>query len=71
MTTYGLDSLTSMELRGHIESALKVTLAVTYAWTHPTVAALAVHLTDRLGLHDGTEDPNTTRTGGVPIHAEQ
>jgi acyl transferase domain-containing protein/NAD(P)-dependent dehydrogenase (short-subunit alcohol dehydrogenase family)/acyl carrier protein len=48
MTAYGLDSLTSMELRVRLEAALRIRLPATFAFAHPTPAALAENLVSRL-----------------------
>jgi acyl transferase domain-containing protein/surfactin synthase thioesterase subunit/NADPH:quinone reductase-like Zn-dependent oxidoreductase/NAD(P)-dependent dehydrogenase (short-subunit alcohol dehydrogenase family)/acyl carrier protein len=44
----GLDSLTGLELRNRLEGALGIRLSATLLWRHPTLTALATHLTTRL-----------------------
>lgn len=44
----GLDSLLAIQLRNHIAHEFHVELPTTVLWTHPTPAALAELLTDRL-----------------------
>ena len=46
----GMDSLTAVQLRDHIEAALGLTLSSTLAFNYPTVAALGGHLLATLGL---------------------
>ena len=48
----GLDSLMAVELRGQLEGSLGVPLSTTLLWQKPTVAELALHLGDLLGLGD-------------------
>jgi acyl transferase domain-containing protein/acyl carrier protein len=49
----GMDSLGAIELRTHLEQALGCRLPATLAFDYPTVAALVVHLLDRLPRHAG------------------
>jgi myxalamid-type polyketide synthase MxaE and MxaD/epothilone polyketide synthase C/epothilone polyketide synthase D len=44
LTSFGMDSLTSLELRNRLEAALGVQLPATLLWTYPTVTALCGHL---------------------------
>lgn len=46
----GLDSLMALELRNRLESETEIKLSATLAFNHPTVAALAAHLADRMEL---------------------
>ena len=46
----GLDSMLSLELRNRIERAFMMALPATVIWNYPTLAALAAHLEERLGL---------------------
>ena len=44
----GIDSLTGLELRNHLESALGLRLPASLAWTYPRLDLLAAHLDARL-----------------------
>jgi acyl transferase domain-containing protein/acyl carrier protein len=44
LTSFGMDSLTSLELRNRLEAALGVQMPATLLWTYPTVTALCGHL---------------------------
>ncbi|MGD9836054.1 MAG: acyl carrier protein, partial [Piscinibacter sp.] len=46
----GLDSLMALELRNRLEKRTGVALSPTLAWNHPTVAAIAGHLAERMQL---------------------
>jgi NADP-dependent 3-hydroxy acid dehydrogenase YdfG/acyl carrier protein len=50
LRTLGLDSLMALELRNRLEAAIGIALPATLVWNYPTVAALAPHLAERLGL---------------------
>ncbi|MFF1960137.1 SDR family NAD(P)-dependent oxidoreductase [Streptomyces sp. NPDC058220] len=45
LTTLGFDSLLALELRNHIQNDLHITLPTNYIYQHPTLTALATHLT--------------------------
>jgi acyl transferase domain-containing protein/NADPH-dependent curcumin reductase CurA/acyl carrier protein len=53
----GLDSLLSLELRNRIEVALELKLSAALLWAHSTLAALATHLLEQVGLAPGNEAP--------------
>ena len=40
----------ALEYRNRLEASLGLTLPTTLVWGHPTIAALAPHLAERLGL---------------------
>ncbi len=50
----GLDSLTALELRNRLEDGLGMEFPVTLLWNYQTLADLAAHLAERLGLDLGT-----------------
>ncbi|MEU1284231.1 type I polyketide synthase [Kitasatospora sp. NPDC005856] len=49
-SVFGIDSLMALELRNRLEGSLGLKLPATLFWAHPTPAALAVNLAERLGL---------------------
>lgn len=46
LTSYGLDSVAAITLSGDLEDWLGCTLPGTVVWDHPTIDALAHHLSD-------------------------
>jgi hypothetical protein len=40
----------ALELRNLLESSLDVKLSATAVWTYPTIAALAPHLAEKMGI---------------------
>ncbi|WP_281291094.1 type I polyketide synthase [Streptomyces montanus] len=50
LRSLGFDSLLSMELRTRLQAALGIKLANNFVWQHPTIAALATGLADKMGL---------------------
>ncbi len=50
---YGLDSLSAMELIAQLEDALGLKLSPTIAWTYPTPASLARHLSELIISSNG------------------
>jgi epothilone polyketide synthase D len=49
----GFDSLMALELRNRLETAVGRPLAATLAFDHPSIAGIALHLLDLLGLANG------------------
>ncbi|GAB3958483.1 hypothetical protein GCM10029978_003510 [Actinoallomurus acanthiterrae] len=56
LAEYGMDSVYAMSLCGDIEAEYDLDVEPTLAWTHPTIDALAAHLTERVGDRP-TPDP--------------
>jgi myxalamid-type polyketide synthase MxaE and MxaD len=46
--SFGLDSLTALELRNRLEAGLGVSLSTTMIWSYPTLAALTGHLASQI-----------------------
>lgn len=55
LSSWGVDSLMSLELRNCLEASLGCRLSVTLLFTYPTVAALAEYLYGKLGLAQEAE----------------
>ncbi|MFE0838402.1 SDR family NAD(P)-dependent oxidoreductase, partial [Streptomyces sp. NPDC058828] len=53
----GLDSLSTIDLRNSLRSLTGLQLSATIVFDHPTPAALARHLADRLAQDAGTAEP--------------
>ena len=66
----GLDSLMALELRNRLESGLGLTLPATVVWTHPTVAQLATHLANELGLLQVSERAELASVSPAPAELE-
>ena len=50
MQSLGVDSLMALELRNRLEVNLGLTLSATLIWTYPTIALLASHLAEKMGV---------------------
>ncbi len=59
----GIDSLTAIELRNRFERGLGLQLSATLVWNYPTIAAMAPHLAEKMGLPLA---PDTTAAPSVP-----
>ena len=57
LSSIGFDSLMALEYRNRLEASLELTLPATLVWGHPTIAALAPHLAERMGLPFGDPAP--------------
>ena len=68
----GLNSLMAMSIRREAELLVGVELSAAMLWDHPTVAALAAYLTDKLApqadamFHAGSVGRSALRIGGAP-----
>ncbi len=69
----GMDSLTTLELRGRLQRALGMKLPTTVAFEHPTVERLRDHLAGRLGIGAGeaSEDELAARLDRVLASLEE
>jgi acyl carrier protein len=59
----GLDSLTALELRNHLDADSGLKLPATIFWNFPTIATLAAELADRMGV---SLDADPFREGAPP-----
>jgi acyl carrier protein len=50
LSAIGFESLLALEYRNRLEASLGLTLPATLVWGHPTIASLAPHLAERMGL---------------------
>ncbi|AUX31437.1 MULTISPECIES: type I polyketide synthase [Sorangium] len=50
LSDLGMDSMMSLELRGRLCAALELKLSINWSFSCPTLASLAEHVADRLGL---------------------
>ncbi len=68
----GMESLTAVEFRNRLETALGLTLSATLIWNYPTVAAIVVYLAERLGLPlDGANGGQPAEAAGSPAEPTQ
>lgn len=65
-SSLGLDSLMNLELRNRLEPDLGLKLSPALLFAHPTAAALAEHLLQRLALPDGEPSPVEPRHDPAP-----
>lgn len=64
----GLSSLAAVELSVRLSESLACSLPQTLVWSYPTIAAIAAHLLDRLGMAEDT--PPTTASPANDIDAD-
>ncbi len=57
MESFGLDSLMALELRNRLEASLGITLPAALVWAYPTIAGLAIALSERMGYAPAAEAP--------------
>jgi epothilone polyketide synthase D len=62
LTSLGMDSLMGLELRNRLQRALGIAFPATLLWTYPHLAALSVHLAEKLApAADATVSAPTVR----------
>ena len=66
LRTLGLDSLMALELRNRLETDLSLSLSATVIWNYPTVATLAPHLAERMGISLVADAPAAEAVDGDP-----
>ncbi|WP_395577395.1 type I polyketide synthase [Streptomyces sp. BK79] len=67
----GFDSVLAVELRNRLGSATGLTLSATAVFDHPTPAALAAHLGERLATAETAAPSAPTATGSMVMHLER
>jgi epothilone polyketide synthase D len=67
LSSLGMDSLMSLELRNRIEAVLGIAAPATLLWTYPTVAGLCAHLAGEPREAASAESPQTTSDSAVEI----
>nr|AAF62885.1 EpoF [Sorangium cellulosum] len=71
LSSMGMDSLMSLELRNRIEAALGVAAPAALGWTYPTVAAITRWLLDdalAVRLGGGSDTDESTASAGSFVH---
>jgi acyl transferase domain-containing protein/acyl carrier protein len=63
----GLDSLMALELRNRLEDSLELSFPVTLIWNYQSVAALAIHLAEKI---QQTKVP-VEKSGGIAFSTEE
>ncbi|MEV0401888.1 acyl carrier protein [Actinoallomurus sp. NPDC050550] len=73
LAEYGMDSVYAMSLCGDIEAEYDLDVEPTLAWTHPTIDALAAHLTERVGDRPAPDPvlPDQPTPTGLPAFPDQ
>ncbi|GAB32799.1 type I polyketide synthase [Gordonia otitidis] len=61
----GLNSVMAMSIRRDAEKLAGVELSATMLWNHPTIAALATHLADKIAPPTDVEDSLESETDGL------
>ncbi len=68
LQSMGFDSLMALELRNRLEASLGVPLSATMAWNYPTIADLAGHLAQKMGI--ALEQPEPAAASGAEESAD-
>ncbi len=58
LASYGIDSITAVSFSGDLENWLGIPLSATLAWDYPSIAALAQHLAEEIGISMSTAKIN-------------
>ena len=56
LSSMGIDSLMTIELRNRLETGLNLTLSATLVWNYPTIAEMAAYLAEKMGISLTTAD---------------